>query len=152
MKKIIENMIESLRNQVKHNLMIINQNEDIIRDLSNHPESANQMAAFEKYYEENKNLLAENNDFTNLQLTLVQFLNKYRHAELLNDAVSLDDVDTKQDPEYVFELTVTGKIPFNPRHPFFESQDFYSQLMTHFEKTEQYEKCKELIEVKKDIR
>ena len=67
---------------------------------------------FEKYYEENKNLLAENNDFTNLQLTLVQFLNKYRHSELLNDAESLDEVDTKQDPDYVFELTVTGKIPF----------------------------------------
>jgi len=152
MKKIIENMIESLKNQVKHNLVIINQNENIIRDLSNHPESTNQMAAYEKYYEENKNLLAENTDYANLQLTLLQFLNKYRHSELLNDAASLDEVDTKQDPEYVFELTVTGKIPFNARHPFFESQDFFSQLLTHFEKTEQYEKCKELIEVKKDLR
>lgn len=145
-------MIESLKNQVRHNLLIINQNEDIIRDLASHPESASQMAAFDKYYEENKNLLAENNDFTNLQLSLVQFLNRYRHSELLNDAESLDEVDTKQDPNYVFELTVTGKIPYNPRHPFFNSQDFFSQLLTHFEKTEQYEKCKELIEVKKELR
>ena len=64
----------------------------------------------------------------------------------------LDEVDPRQDPGYVFELTVTGKIPFNPRHPFFESPDFFYQLMEHFEKTEQYEKCKELIEVKKEMR
>lgn len=152
MKKLIEHMIELLKSQVKHNLLIINQNENIIRDLSNHSGSAGQMTAYEKYYEENKSLLAENNDYTNLQLNLLQFLNKYRHSELLNDAQSLDEVDTKQDPAYVFELTVTGKIPFNQRHPFFENHDFFSQLLTHFEKNEEYEKCKELIEVRKEIR
>ncbi|MBN2275791.1 MAG: hypothetical protein JXR41_15200 [Bacteroidales bacterium] len=152
MKKTIEDIIEKLKKQVRHNLIIINQNENIISDLSNHPDSVPQMAAYRKYYEENKNLLAENNDFTNLQLTLFNFLKKYRHSELLNDETSLDEVDTKQDPEYVFELTVTGKIPFNHKHPFFENKDFFSQLLMHFEKTEQYEKCKELIEVKKVLR
>ncbi|OFY50843.1 MAG: hypothetical protein A2Y87_02285 [Bacteroidetes bacterium RBG_13_46_8] len=152
MKKLLHEMIELLKNQVKHNLEIINRNEDVIRNLTGHPGSEEQIAAFQQYYMENKNLLAENNDFTNLQLTLIKFLAKYNHSELLNDPASLDEVDPRQDPGYVFELTVTGKIPFNPRHPFFESPDFFYQLMEHFEKTEQYEKCKELIEVKKVIR
>jgi hypothetical protein len=117
-----------------------------------HPGPEEQIATFRQTYMENKNLLAENNDFTNLQLTLIKFMAKYKHSELFNDSASLDEVDPRQDPGYVFELTVTGKIPFNPHHPFFESPDFFYQLMEHFEKTEQYEKCKELIEVKKEIR
>jgi hypothetical protein len=145
-------MIELLKNQVKHNLEIINRNEDAIRKLTSHPETEEQIAAFQQYYMENKNLLAENNNFTNLQLTLIKFLTKYKHSEPHNDKVSSDEVDPRQDPRYVFELTVSGKIPYNPRHPFFENPDFFYQLMDHFEKTEQYEKCKELIEVKKDMR
>jgi hypothetical protein len=152
MKKLLQEMIEMLKNQVKHNLEIINRNEDVIRNLTGHPGSEEQIEAFQQYYMENKNLLAENNDFTHLQLTLIKFLTKYRHSELLNDPASLDEVDPRQDPGYVFELTVTGKIPFNLKHPFFESPDFFCQLMEHFEKTEQYEKCKELIEVKKEMR
>ncbi|MBN1414787.1 MAG: hypothetical protein JW973_06780 [Bacteroidales bacterium] len=152
MKKLLQDMIELLKNQVKHNLDIINQNEEVIRKITSYPESTKQKVTFQRYYMENKNLLTENNDFTNLQLTLIKFLTKYKHSELLNDPALLDEVDPKQDPEYVFELTVTGKIPYNPRHPFFENPDFFMQLMEHFEKTEQYEKCKELIQVKKDIR
>jgi hypothetical protein len=152
MKKALKKMIDLLKNQVKHNLEIINRNEDVIRNLTSHAGSEEQIAAFRQYYMENKNLLAENNDYTNLQLTLIKFMTKYKHSELFNDPASLDEVDPRQDPGYVFELTVTGKIPFNQGHPFFESPDFFYQLMEHFEKTEQYEKCKELIEVKKEIR
>jgi hypothetical protein len=142
-------MIELLQNQVKRNLEIINQNEDIIREISNQPESAQQMTTYQKHYVENKNLLAENNDITNLQLTLLNFLKKYKHSDLFNDPASLDEVDPKQDPDYVFELTVSGKIPFNSHHPFFENRDFFSQLLMHFENTEQYEKCQHLMEVKR---
>jgi len=152
MKKLLQDMIEMLKNQVKHNLEIINRNEDVIRNLTGHHGSEEQIEKFRQYYMENKNLLAENNDFTHLQLTLIKFLSKYRHSELMNDPASLDEVDPRQDPGYVFELTVTGKIPYNPHHPFFESPDFFCQLMEHFEKTEQYEKCMALIEVKKDMR
>jgi hypothetical protein len=151
MKKLLQEMIELLKNQVKHNLEIINRNEDVIRNITSHSGSEEQIAAFRQYYMENKNLLAENNDFTYLQLTLIKFLAKYKHLELFNDPVSLDEVDPRQDPGYVFELTVAGKIPFSPGHPFFESADFFNQLIAHFEKTEQYEKCKELIEVKKEM-
>ena len=142
-------MIEVLQKQVKRNLEIINQNEDIIREISNHPELAQQMTTYQKHYVENKNLLAENNDIANLQLTLLNFLKKYSHSELFNDLSSLDEVDPKQDPGYVFELTASGKIPFNSHHPFFENQDFFSQLLMHFESTEQYEKCQQLMEVKR---
>jgi hypothetical protein len=151
MKKLIQEMIEQLRNQVKRNLSIINRNEDIIRELSNHPESAQLMATYQKHYEENKSLLSENNDFANLQLTLLNFLKKHKHTELLNDSAALDEADPQQDPEYVFELTVNGKIPYNSHHPFFQNQHFFSQLMTHFKETEQYEKCHELMELRKKV-
>lgn len=152
MKKLLQEMIDLLRNQVKHNLEIINRNEEVIRNHMDNSGSEEQITAFRQYYMENKNLLAENNDCTNLQLTLVKFLTKYRHSELMNDPSSLDEVNPQQDPLYVFELTITGKMPFNPSHPFFENPDFFCQLMDHFERTEQYEKCKELIEVKKEMR
>jgi hypothetical protein len=152
MKKLLQDMIELLKNQVKNNLEIINQNEEGIRQIADNSDTTQQITVFQRLYMENKNLLAENNDFTNLQLTLIKFLTKYKHSELLNDPASLDEVDPRQDPEYVFELTVTGKIPYNSHHPFFESPDFFLQLMDYFEKTEQYEKCKEIIEVKKDSR
>jgi hypothetical protein len=149
MKKLIHEIIELLRAQVKKNLEVINYNEEIIRKLSSHPESAHSMETYQKHYTENKSLITENNDFANLQLTLMNFLKKYKHSALLNDKFSLDEVNLKDDPEYVFELTISGKIPYNSSHPFFESHDFFCQLLEHFQRTEQYEKCHELIELKK---
>ena len=112
MKKLIHEIIELLRAQVKKNLEVINYNEEIIRKLSSHPESAHSMETYQKHYTENKSLITENNDFANLQLTLMNFLKKYKHSALLNDEFSLDEVNLKDDPEYVFELTISGKIPY----------------------------------------
>ncbi len=144
-------MIELLRAQVKRNLEIINYNEEIIRQLSDRPESAQLMETFQKHYTENKCLITENNDFANLQLTLMNFLKKYKHSSLLNDSSSLDNVNLTDDPEYVFELTISGKIPYNSSHPFYKSHDFFCQLLQYFQRTEQYEKCQELIELKRKM-
>jgi hypothetical protein len=50
MKKLLQEMIEMLKNQVKHNLEIINRNEDVIRNLTEHPESEEHIVAFQQYY------------------------------------------------------------------------------------------------------
>ena len=152
MKELLLDIIELLKLQVKRNLEIINQNQEIIKELSSNLNSAPQSATYFKHYIENKNLLAENNDFTNLQLTLVNFLKKYNDSSLFNNNEPCQDINSQTDEEAIFDLTIGGKIPYTNGHPFFQDEKFFYRLLTFYEAKEQYEKCQEIVDSKRKNR
>lgn len=148
MKDLLKKTIESLKEKVKLNLFEIQDNQKEIRNWLKQPVSEHRTAELEEKYALNKILLAENNDFINVQLTLSNFLEKYSGTEVLdNEKVKVPCGNMSEDN--CFEMTVNGKISFDSNHPFFRNDDFYNKLLSHFQRIEDYERCMHLVNAKK---
>ena len=152
MKALLQRTIEILKKRVKENLDTINQNQSEIRQLLTQPLSAERTYYIEKHYDINKVLLSENNDFINLQVTLLNFMEKYKDFPIIED-----DELTEMSPELymddheLFELTIQGKLIFNITHPKFEDEEFFQKLLAYYSALEAYEKCNTLLKTKERI-
>lgn len=151
MRELLQKTIDQLKKRVKNNLKVINSNQKIIKDLLNQPNSPERAVEFEKYYAANKTLLQENNDYINIQLTLINFLEKYKGTAVLNDAMPVIDIYSISDESEVFDLTIKGIVAFNESHPRFNDGEFIDKMIQYFEKMEEYEKCSELLELKSKL-
>lgn len=147
MKSIIKKTIEMLKEKVKGNLMEIQNNQKEIRNLLKQPASAERSVELEEKYALNKVLLAENNDFINVQLTLSNFLDKYSSSEVLKSEMEPVQA-TFRNEEECFELTVNGRLLFNSQHPYYQDDNFFHKLLAYYQKLEDYETCSELVKSK----
>jgi hypothetical protein len=152
MKALLQRTIEILKKRVKENLDTINQNQSEIRQLLTQPLSAERTYYIEKHYDINKVLLSENNDFISLQVTLLNFMEKYKDFPIL-DEEELPELSPElfMDEHELFELTIQGKLAFNIAHPKFEDEDFFQKLLTYYSALEAYEKCNTLLKTKDRI-
>ncbi len=152
MKALLQRTIDILKKRVKENLDTINQNQSEIRQLLTQPLSAERTYYIEKHYDINKVLLSENNDFINLQVTLVNFMEKYKDFPILEEE-ELPDLspDLFMDDHELFELTIQGKLVFNITHPKFEDEEFFQKLLSYYSTLEAYEKCNSLLKTKEKI-
>ena len=151
MRELLQKTIDQLKKRVKNNLKVINSNQKVIKDLLNQPNCPERSAEFEKYYAANKTLLQENNDYINIQLTLINFLEKYKSTAVLNDTLPMVDIYSITDEAEVLDLTLKGIVAFNEEHPRFNDCEFIDKLIVHYEKLEEYEKCSELMELKSKL-
>ena len=149
MKELIQKTIALLKLRVKNNLELINKNQVKIKEILKEPNSLKRTTSFEEHYETNKSLLAENNDFINIQLTLINFLEKYKDSPLLKDNPPVIEIETIKDAKELFKLTVKGKIAFDKKHPQFNNESFFRRLLKYYQDIEAYEKCQALINLKK---
>lgn len=147
MKMMIRNTIEMLRERVKGNLTQIQNNQKEIRDLLKQQVSMKRTELLEEKYAVNKALLAENNDFINVQLTLTNFLEKYEDTTFL--AEGKNGITAFKDADECFEHTVNGFIIYNYTHPFYSDVKFFNRLLAYYQQLEDYEKCSELVNTKK---
>jgi hypothetical protein len=149
MKALLQRTIDILKKRVKENLDTINQNQSEIRQLLTQPLSAERTYYIEKHYDINKVLLSENNDFINLQVTLLNFMEKYKDFPIL-DEEELPDLnpDLYLDDHELFELTIQGKLVFNITHPKFDDEEFFQKLLSYYSSLEAYEKCNSLLKTK----
>lgn len=136
-----------LREKVKSNLTQIQNNQKDIRELLKLQVSAFRTEQLEKKYSINKSLLAENNDFINVQLTLTNFLEKYENTEFLGDTLKSSPVF--KDENDCFEHTINGSILFDFNHPYYSDEKFFTRLLAYYQQLENYEKCSELVNTKK---
>jgi hypothetical protein len=152
MKALLQRTIEILKKRVKENLDTINQNQSEIRQLLSQPLSAERTYYIEKHYDINKVLLSENNDFISLQVTLLNFMEKYKDFPILDDE-ELTELSPEMfmDEHELFELTIQGKLAFNITHPKFEDEEFFQKLLTYYAALEAYEKCNSLLKTKEKI-
>jgi hypothetical protein len=139
MKDMIKKTIETLKEKVKLNLLDIQKNQQEIRELLKQPISEKRAEKLEERYALNKVLLAENNDFINVQLTLTNFVDKYSNTTIFEGAMAsmpccLNESDC-------FEKTINGNLPFNQQHPFYNNDIFFQKLMTYYQGVENYEAC-----------
>ena len=154
MKDQLQQVIELMRKHVMKNLELIKTNESHIRDVLNQPMSAERTRELNEGYQYSKTLLSENNDFINLQVTLMNFLNKYRQLIEGEDAVKVSVTPSvlqngHLSREDYFKLTIENDIAFDAGHPYYHDPDFFNELFSHFEQTENYEMCARLQKLKK---
>ena len=124
MKELIQKTITLLKLRVKNNLELINKNQVRIKEILKEPNSSKRTTRFEEHYETNKGLLAENNDFINIQLTLINFLEKYKDSSILEDNPPVIEIKPIKDEKELFKLTVEGETAFNRKHPQFNNESF----------------------------
>ena len=148
MKDLIQKTITILKFKVKSNLVLINKNQLKIKEILREPSSARRNEDFEKHYEINKSLLAENNDFINIQLTLINFLEKYKSSTVLNTRKQKAEFKTVKNDKELFNLTICGEITYDEDHPLFNDESFFNKLLDYYKNNEEYEKCQELINLK----
>ncbi len=148
MRHLIERTIELLKLQVRQNLDKINLNQSRIKELFEKQNSDEQKKSFELFYAENKKLLTENNEFINLQLNLITFLEKNKDSAALNDGgetLSEQTFELPSDEALIFDMTVQGELAFDEHHPLFLDEDFFNKLMRYYTVAEDYERCSELL-------
>ncbi len=148
MKDLIQKTITILKFRVKSNLELINRNQLKIKEILREPSSVKRNEDFEKHYEINKSLLSENNDFINIQLTLINFLEKYKTSAILNSKEQKAAIKTIKNDKELFKLTISGEIAYDEDHPLFEDDSFFKKLLDYYKNNEEYEKCQELINLK----
>lgn len=144
MKDMIQKTIEVLKEKIRANLLQIQNNQKEIRNLLKQSVSEERSALLEEGYALNKALLAENNDFINVQLTLTNFIEKYSNSQLFSG--SEENFSTNENE--CFEQIVTGKARFDENHPYFNNEAFFQKLMDHYQHIEDYESCSKLMSYK----
>ncbi len=144
----IQRMIEELKIRIKQNVEIINNNQEEIKSILRQSDSELQTKQFDAYNQQNKKLLSQNNDLINVQLTLVNFLDKYKETAILKEGLQILDIYSITDEQEMLSLTTKGLIPFNNKHPHYRNARFIDMLITFYENEEDYEKCQELIKQK----
>ncbi len=144
MKDMIQKTIEVLKEKIRANLLEIQNNQKEIRSLLKQPVSEERSAQLEERYALNKALLAENNDFINVQLTLTNFVEKYGGNQLFSGTETSSSLNENES----FELIVSGKVKFDDSHPYFENEAFFQKLMDHYQNIEDYESCSKLMNYK----
>lgn len=143
MKALIQRTIDLLKKRVKENLATINQNQTRLNEMLNQPVSPERTYYSEKNYASNKALLAENNDFISLQLTLLNFMEKHKDTLALREEEEVAEPSTMSfiDEEEIFDLTIQGKLAFETGHPKYGDDLFIHKLLSYYASVEAYEKC-----------
>jgi hypothetical protein len=142
MKDMIQKTIDSLKDKVRANLLEIQNNQKEIRELLKQPVSQERTDKLEQRYILNRALLAENNDFINVQLTLSNFIEKYGNTNIFTQVLKGDDPLTEDE---CFEMTVNGKMTYNSKHPYFKNNLFFQRLLEYYQNIEDYENCSKLV-------
>jgi hypothetical protein len=148
MKDMIKRTIDILKEKVRSNLLEIQNNQKEIRELLKQPVSAERSASLEEKYALNKVLLAENNDFINVQLTLTNFYEKYNNTDVFNVKEEVPVQLQFKNENECFELTVNGHLVYNQDHPYFTDDNFFQKLLHYYQDREDYERCSKLVQEK----
>lgn len=155
MKEQLQQIINSMRQHVLKNLEQIKANEAHIKEVLSRPISPERTKKLNESYQFSRTLLTENNDFINLQVTIMNFLNKYKNIiEEEENAVKVNVASITQKEQHLsredyFNLTIINDIPFNQAHPYYNDKEFFTELFNYFEQTENYEMCAQLLTQKK---
>jgi len=160
MKDFLRQTIEVLKERVQANLDIVHNNELIVREILKEPVSSARSKKLNERYYANKKLLAENNESIKIQMSLIKFIDQFKEnfkddLSLVEKSQEKNEKKNKQiskpyevSKEDFFELTTSGEVPYDNRHPYFNDQEFFDALLAHYTQEENYEMCAELLSQK----
>lgn len=141
-------MIEELKEKIKHNVSVINANQELIKNSLKEQCVDKQISKFDEYKYQNKKLMAQNNDLINVHLTLLNFIDKYKETAILNENLPVIDLHSVTDEDEMVSLIVKGVVTFDSKHPHYKNSEFIDKLIDYYEYIENYEKCQELVKLK----
>lgn len=151
--------VNMLKERVKENLSIIDENEKIVRRILKEKPSDDRSIRLDELYQENKALLDENNASIKLQLQLSKFIEKFREelTSSENDTSYIEQKKSSNDVknyelsrEDYLDLTLSGEIQYNKKHPYFEDEDFFNSLLEYYQSVEDYETCSLLMKKRRN--
>lgn len=110
---LLKKTIDALKYKVNSNLEEIKTNEAKFRNILTEKKTTKKQDELNKILERNKNLLSENFDFINIQVTLLKFVEKYRYHEIIQKVQNIQNTSyDEQDITEYFELTIEGSFHF----------------------------------------
>lgn len=153
MENLLHKIIEILREHVSQNNNEIRYNQEDINRLLSERTTSGKISELDDKYSLNKELLDENAEFINFQLSITEFMEKYGHLfSGMEEALDLNDrKDEISDltNDSLFQKTVNGQIKFDHNHPHFNDPLFFNLLLKHYEELEDYEMCDHLYKMMK---
>ncbi len=146
MKDQLQQIIDLMRKHVLINLELIKNNESHIREVLNWEQSVERTKELNDSYKYSKTLLSENNDYINLQVSIMNFVNKYQNKFESTSQVKVSEpasfIQNKNlSRDEFFKLTIGSNIPYNDSHPYFRDDTFFMDLLAYYEHNENYEMC-----------
>jgi hypothetical protein len=150
MKELLNAVLERIKSKVFENLEAAKKNEENIRELLLNPETYERAYNLQLKFDFNHKILHENQDFLELQLKIVNFINKYRHTDLMQMPL-VENAKIDQSNIDYFAETIAGRITFNEYHPYYLDEAFINMLLEHYQQEEKYEECQRLSEIKRKI-
>lgn len=148
MQSLVNKIIKILKDHVNQNNEEIQYNQDEINRLVAELKSNFSEKDIEYKNALNKELLEENEDFIQLQLQISEFMDKYGHL-FPGDQSEEEETFEFNEPMPYFRMTVEGEIEYGPGHPQYNNVRFYNELLRYYEEREDYEKCDQLVRLKK---
>jgi len=150
MENLVKRILKILKEHVRENIKEIEYNQDEINRMLSDPASSTKQKELEFKYSLNQDLLKENEDFIKMQLEITGFFEKYGHLFTKDEGSEYFGNDSSEEENMnVFTQTITGKLKFDPQHPHFNNPKFFYDLLKYYQEKEDYEKCQELLKLKK---
>ena len=154
MKEQFQQIVDIMRKHVLKNLELIKANESHIREVLTWESSVEKNKELNDSYKSSKLLLTENNDYINLQVSIMNFVNKYQNKFEVQTVMEVNQNASSNfgknlSREDFLKLTIQSDLTFDSSHPYFNDNDFFNELLSYFQQTENYEMCAELIRIKK---
>ena len=130
MKGKLDEILSLLRKEYNQRQELISDN---VKSIESAPSSIDNIDNKMELDEINKELKKRNDSNVEFQNAIVKFMrdsSKYPTEE--SRSMSIKEA---------FQLTISGDLDYNPRHPFFFDSNFYSELLQHFIEKENYTMC-----------
>ena len=143
LKLVFRQILDLMKTKVVTNLEELKTYEIEVRDILNHRIGFEKENEIKSKQQLSRLLLAENNDYLELQLKIVNLVNKYYSSEFMNNSLEeLVTIGAKKAGYYT--ETINGRILFNEHHPYFFDSCFIDNLIEHYLTKENYEECERL--------
>jgi hypothetical protein len=151
MRYLLRQLLDEMKGKVVSNLEEIKKKESVIRELLQAPYSHQKNISLERQFISNKELLAENMDYLELQIKIVAMIDKYKNTDLIR--LPLESI-IEQEPLNIdfFTETIDGRLAFNEYHPNYNDEYFINRLLAYYLEHEKFEECKKLVDLKIKIK
>ena len=131
----LKRKIDQLTREIQERIDQFNLNRERIDKLMEMEVGAHILADLTRYTAENQKILSDNERALHLQGVLINLFTS--EAERMRQSAE----QTAIDPDEIFELTISGKLPLGPYHTHIGDRAFLERLLQYWEKQEAYEKC-----------
>lgn len=132
MKKKLEVILLILKEEYEQRQELI---EDNIKDIKNTPITKETIDVKLELDDLNKDLLKLNDSNKKLQDAINNYIETHLNLFENNDNMTY---------EKCLKLTIMGIVQYNELNPYFYDDNFYNDLLKHYIKREEYEKCEKI--------